>query len=345
MDGSWMRNSTRRRTAFGVAALIAAILCVFPQYYLARVNIVPNESGAMLGGVLGQIGGTTALAELLGGSTQDIYLQVCRGHDVLDDVIARLHLVGRHGISSKRQAEVMLLHRTDIESIRGGIIEITMSDMDPAFAKEVVSVYSAAFRDRMTKLAKDQASMKRAILQARMTDAATRLAHAEAALDQYRTANKLPAPETELGSAVGELAGLQGQLDAEEVALQTAEQFATPGNMEVRSIQSEIAALQQQIVQARTAARGGSSDSAESLALREFAYQNLYRNVQYSTGLYEIYERYMESTGVEELSADINTQVIESPYVDPRLQINIWAAGLLAIIIFLAFCSEYYLQE
>ena len=306
---------------------------------------MPEDSGGGLGALLTQSGGGLVSLGALIGSHQSIEadLTIGRSEAVLRDVVLRMHLARPNYGQNLRRAEIKVRRKVDISAVRGSILEIRVKDSDPDNARELVAAYAIAIQDRLTTLSLQQAAQKRVVANNRMADATTRLATAQAAITRYRTANKLAAPEIQLGAAVSEQASLQGQLNAKEVELQTAERFATGNNMQVKAIQSDIAGIQRQIAVGEVASRSSSGPSLGNLALASSEYFNLYRDEKFAETLYSVYSRYLEEVTIDELSANANMDIIEPPYVDPNRQYNPGAVGLLILVILIGAGAEFYL--
>lgn len=344
LDSAWFRSPLRRRLSFAVAALILGIFCLWPRHYIAKADLLPQDSGGGLSSLLNQSAGLVSLGALLG-SHQSIEadLTVGQSEAVLRGVIDRLRLVGPGHYRDMREAEIKLRRKIDVQTIRGSILQVRATASDPDFAKALAGATAAAIQDRLTTLSLQQAAQKRAVANNRMAQATKRLADAQAAITQYRTANKLAAPEIQLGAGVSELASLQGQLQAKEVELQTAERFATGGNIKIEAVKSDIAGLQKQIADAETASGGAGGPKLASIALESSEYFNLYRDEQFAQSLYSVYSRYTEEITIDELTAATNMDLIEPPYVVPNRQYNAAAVGLLAVVILLAFTAEFYM--
>jgi hypothetical protein len=347
LDTAWFRNPMKRRLTFAVIALILAVLCLWPQRYMARADLLPQDSSGGLSALLGQSGGGLAsLGALLGNHDSiEADLTIARSQAVLRNVIARLRLVGRPGFGDARKAEIRLRRTVEIAALRGGILQITARDADPTFAKALVSGYVAAIQNSRTTLTLQQAAMRRAVANNRLSEASARLAGAQGALSQFQSENKLAAPEAQLGAGVIELANLQGALQAKQVELQTVRQFATGANVRVQAVEAEIAGLEGQIAIAQTASQGASGPSLAAMALQSSRYLNLYRDEKFAEALYAVYTRFLEQVTVDELTASANMEVVEPPYVDPARQFNAPAAGLLALVFILAIAAEYYIAR
>ncbi len=348
LDTAWLRRPLRRRLTFALLAAILAVLCVWPRHYVARADLLPQESASGLSGLLspqGGGGGLAGLGALLGQRPSiETDLAVGRSNAVVRDVVARLRLLGRPGFEDLARAEVKLRRKVDVAAVRGSILQIKAKDADPAFARSLAGAFAAAIRDRLAGLTLGQSVEKRAVADSRMSEATLRLAKAQAALNQFREANRLAAPPAQLGAAVTQLAALQGRLQAKRVELGTLSEFATGQNIQMRALRAEIAGLQSQIAQAQTAS-GANGANLAGMAAKNSQYFNLFRDEQFAQILYGIYTRYLETVTIEELSARNNMEVIDPAYVDPARQYNSWAVGLLLVVIAAALAGEVYLAR
>jgi uncharacterized protein involved in exopolysaccharide biosynthesis len=346
-SGAWFRDATRRRLAFLAAAIVSAILCVLPRHYVAKAELAPQDAGVGLNSILGAgaAGGLVSLGALVGNQqTIETDLTVSRSNAVLRSVVAKLNLVGRNGYGDADHAEVKLKHKVNIEALRGSALEIQAKDKSPAFARDIVAAYTAAIKERLAAISLQQTALKRSVTNNRLSAASVQLAQAQKALTDFRIQHHLAAPEIQLGAAVANLANLQAQLHARAAELEVAQQFATGQNVQVAAIRAEITSLQGQIAQAQvpvTAGAGGPTLGGMGLEMTQ--YSNLYREERGWEILYEIYQRYLESVTVDELSAYANLNIIEPAYVDPARQYNIPGVGLLVLVVVAAFGSEFYL--
>src|SRR5690606_16714979 len=226
---AFLRDPRRRRRAYALAALLLALLCLFPRPYVARAKVVPQDYSSIgLGSMMGALGSQFQnLAALFGGSRQptDMYLAIGRGTEVTDAVIRRLKLVGHRGYSSMNSARLALERKVDIHSLTGGIIEIEVRTHDADQSEALTQAYVKALSDRIIALGRDRVERKRQVVLARFKEAADRVVSTETALNRFRQKNRLAAPEAELGSALSLRARLEAQLQAKQVELRTLEQF------------------------------------------------------------------------------------------------------------------------
>jgi hypothetical protein len=343
-----VREPRVRRFAYAVLALLLAALCVFPRPYVARAKMVPQDSNSVgLGSMMNALGGQLqGFAALLGGAKQpiDMYLAISRGTEVTDDVIRRLKLVGPQGYASADAARLALAHKVDVHSLTGGIVEVEVRMHDPAKAQALTSAYVQAISDRIIALGRDRVRRKRDVVQDRFKEAATRVTTAEAALNSFRRRNNLAEPEAQLGSALSLRAGLEAQLQAKLVELETLQRFQGPDNPQLQSVQSEVASIRAQIARTAEAKVGVTGPNVAGLSQVSGEYLNLYRDYRFAQALYEVYARSSEEVAVETLASETasDVQVIEAPRLDADRKYNISAVALLILTVLAALFTEIY---
>lgn len=336
-------NAAYRRRAYALAALVLAVLCLFPQPFVARSKVLPQDPASLgLGGGVGN--GLQGFAALLGGAKQpiDMYLAVARSTEVADAVIDAEDLEDAYG--DRRAARRALARRVDVHSLTGGMIEIETRSHDPQQAERLTLAYSQAISDRIVLLGRQRTQHKEGVVQTRLREAEARVAEAESALDGFRRRNSLAAPEAQLGAEISLRAGLQAQLNAKRVELGTLSGFLGPENPRLLAVQSEIASLQSQIARTASPGRGAGGPNVAGLSEVSSEYLNLYRDYRFAQALYEVYSRSREEVAVEALAGETasDVQVIERARLDADRKFNIAALAGMALLIALALFTEVY---
>jgi hypothetical protein len=337
-----------RRIGYAVAAAVLALLCLFPQPYVARAKLVPQDNNSIgLGSMMNALGGQLqGFAALFGGAKQpvDMYLAISRGTEVTDAVIASLKLVGPNGYASPDKARVALAKQVDIHSLTGGIVEVEVRTHDAPQAQALTKAYVQAISDRIIALGRDRVRRKRDVVKQRFQEAAGRVVQTETALNAFRRRNRLAEPEAQLGSALSLRAGLEAQLQAKLVELQTLQRFQGEENPQLQAVQSEVASLRGQIARTASPSAGAAGPNVAGLSEVSGEYLNLYRDYRFAQALYEVYARSSEEVAVETLAAETasDVQLIEAPRLDPERKYNIPAVALLALLIALAAFTEIY---
>ena len=341
----WVRDPRRRRVTLLILAIIFALLALFPKSYKVTAELLPNDSASSLSSSLGGVGGGAGLFSILfgGGNSIEVDLTIARSQAVFIDLARELQREKVIPAGDLVKAATSLRKKLKIEVARGSILKIDCLDSDPRRGAKIVNAYTQAIRQRLSTLNLNKISERKAIAQQRMDMASTRLSLAQGALIQFKTANRLGAPEAELGATSGLISGLEGQLEAEKTNLGTLSQFGTEQNIGIQASRARIANLEAQIARARTDEKGAGAPTLGTLTPKLTQYQNLYREERYAEAEFQIYERYLDTVRIDELAADINLDLIEPPFVDPKRQFNVMFLGLLALTLILAAFSEFYL--
>lgn len=337
-----------RRIGYAIAAVMLALLCVLPPPYVARAKIVPQDNNSIgIGSMMNALGGQLqGFAALLGGAKQpiDLYLAIGRGDEVTDAVIRRLKLVGPDGYGSDRSARVALARKVDIHSLTGGVLEVEAHTHDAAEAEALTRAYVAAITERINTLGRDRVQRKRRIVLARFEEAGDRVVRAEAALNGFRRRNNLAEPEAQLGSALSLRAGLQAQLQAKMIELQTLQRFQGAENSQLLAVQSQVDSLRTQIARSAAPSLGAAGPNVAGLSEVSGEYLDLYRDYRFAQSLYEVYARSSEEVAVDSLAAETasDAQVIEAARLDADRKFNVPAVALLVLLLLLAFFTEIY---
>jgi len=338
----------KRRIGYALLALVLAVLCVVPRPYVARAKMLPQDASSIgLGSMMNALGAQLqGLAALFGGAKQpiDLYLAIARGTEVTDAVIARLRLVGPDGYATQDAARVAMERKVDVHSLTGGIIEVEVRTHDRKQAEALAAAYVQAISDRIVALSRDRVERKRKIVLDRFRDASRKVATTEAALARFRRSNQLAAPEAELGAALSIRAGLEAQLKARQVELDTLERFQGPDNAQLQAVRQQVASLRQQIASTGEPGRDASGPNVAGLSQVSGEYLDLYRDYRFAQALYEVYARSSEEVAVETLAGETasDVQLVEAPHADPDRKYNVPAVALLLLVLLAAAFTEVY---
>jgi uncharacterized protein involved in exopolysaccharide biosynthesis len=342
-------DDSRRRIGYVVLAAFLALLCLFPQPYVARAKVTPQDNNSVgLGSMINAVGGQLqSFASLFGGAKQpiDFYLAVGRSAEVTDDVIRRLKLVGPDAdYADAGKARIALAKKVDIHSLTGGIIEIETRTHSPEQSQALTAAYVGAISDRIVALGHERITRKRGLVLQRFKEAGGRVAKAEAALNGFRRRNNLAEPEAQLGSALALRTGLEARLQAKLVELQTLQRFQGAENPQLQAAQSEVASLRAQIARTAQPSLGAAGPNVAGLSEISGEYLDLYRDYRFAQALYEVYARSSEEVAVETLASETasDVQIVEAPNLEAGRHYNVPAVALLALLLVLAFFTEIY---
>lgn len=148
-----LRHRWSRRAGFALLAVLLAVLSLYPERYRATMLLAPPDRSAALG-VIGQLG---AMNGLIGAEYQpERLLAIARSPQVALGVIRDLKL--QHG--DERAALRAFERKTNIRTLRGGIVEVAATDRDPALALALAAKLGAAAQARLLALSSSGAAMQ-----------------------------------------------------------------------------------------------------------------------------------------------------------------------------------------
>ena len=347
---AWAGRPRDRRLAYALLAAALAILCVFPRPWVARAKLLPQDSSsAGLGQIVNSLGGQLSnFANLLTGGRppNDLYLIIGRSAGVTMDVVKALDLAGPdRRYRTVDAARVALDDKVDVHLLLGGVVEIEAHTRDPEESLRLTAAYQKAISNRIGALGRETIRRKSQIVRDRFRGAGDRVTATERSLDAFRRANRLAAPEQQLGSEISRRAGLEAQLQAKQVELRSAEQVAGPENVQLQTVRAQVAALQGQLAATERPNLGGvAGPNISGLSQVQSRYLDLYRDYRFAQALYDVYARASEQTEVESLVTESATyiQTVEPPNLDAARHYNISAVALLVALSVCALFTEFY---
>lgn len=333
------RNNLYRRLLLGLMVVVFLALALFPQKYRGVVTLAPSDPSALgLSGTLLQLGGGTSV--FAGQAALDLSIQVARSLYVRELVSKRLDLPRKLG-KSRLEAVRWLEQRVSVSILRGGIIEIELIDRDPVFATKVVEVYSEALREQLGVVNRRQISYKRTVLEKLVASAGDRFDEAQARYDAFRRQSGYGNPSSAVASVAGRVPSLQQAIFDKQREIDALLAFGTSENMQIKTAQAQLAALRQQLAQARSA-REATTGALGGVIQQSKELERLKRELELATDLYYNYKTFLQSTTVEDLTSLANTRLIEPAYVDPDRQFNKLPLAIAILILMMALAIEFY---
>lgn len=339
----WLADARRRRILFAILLLFLAALTIFPRPYRAVTTLTPADQTS--GGLAAAAGTVGAFAGLVGSQQiVDVLLKLSRGVNVRQDVINRLKLADRWGTDDNAYLMRKLDRIVTLSALRGSMIQVEAKTRDPDFGLQLVAAYSAAMRDRVGLMIRNQTMFKREVLKNRFRDATRRKINAEAALAAFSRKYGMPSPDSALDAAAERLPSLRNQLRDKQSQLEVMRQFQTDEAYPVQTTLAEIAEIERQI---KLVDRPGAetTQSIDWVIDKREKFDDLQSEVDYAQDLYDSYKRLIDGTTFEDLVSNGSLRVIEQPYVDPAYQFNLIPLSLLLVVMALAAGFEFYLFE
>lgn len=338
---SWglLHRFRNRALVFGIPIAVAALLALYPERYLAIATLSPTDPASLgLSGTLGQLG---AANNVFGNQAAiEIAMRVAASQDVRNIVIDKAQLERRLG-KSRLEIHRWLNRRIDVRSLRGGIIQIELENIDAQLAQDIVAAYTLAIRDRLSEISRKQTGYKREILERLVRDAATGWADAQSRYDAYRLAHKDAVPEIQTETVASRIGSLEAGIRAQEIGLSIARQMFTDDNFKVQQIKAQIAALQDQLNLAKATNPSNPQTVGSAVASTRILFQ-LQRELGLQRALYDSYMKFLQGTSVEDLTSSANMRILEPPHISTDRQYWLPAAALGLALALLWAAIEFY---
>jgi tyrosine-protein kinase Etk/Wzc len=308
-----------------VAAVIGvAVSLLLPKIYTAKTMILTPQDApsatAALQGELGLFSSTMNASNNLGlTDPNDVYVAMLSSDSVARGVINRFDLRKEYDAATWTDAIKEFGSNLRVSSGHDGTITIEFDDQDPKRAAAVANGVVDAFRTLTQQNAVTDASQRRMYFGAQLDKARRELADAEVALKKAQEATGMLDLDKQTLAIVTAMATLKGQIAAQQVQVQGLRSFATSQNPDVIRAETELAAMQNQLVQFERTSAGGKGDifvATKDLPSSGLEYLRRYRDVKFYEALYELMGKQYEAAVVDEATNGAIVQVVD-PAVAP----------------------------
>ncbi len=314
----------RKRIAlFTISVTILATITVFllPSRYTAETVVLPpGQNSSMNSALLGQLGGSSALASAAGASLGiknpgDMYVALFRLRSVEDAVIYRFGLIARYHKKKMTDVRLKFEDRSTVAlGVKDGLIRITVTDPDPNMAADIANGYVDEFRKLSAGLAITEASQRRAFFQQQLLEANESLANAEEAMKQTQQTTGVLQVDSQARSLIESAAVLRGQIVAEEVQIQGMRSYATEDNPEVVLAEHQLAALKAQLAKLSGSDVNSNSDiivPKGNIPQAEMEYLRKLRDLRYRGTVEELIAKQFEVAKLDEARQGAIIQVAD----------------------------------
>lgn len=338
---------------FSVAVLTAIIVFIVPSKYTATTLLLPpSQNSSMSSALLGQLGGSGALASLAGvglgiKNPGDMYVSLFRSRTVEDALIQRFGLMSRYHKRTMVDTRIAFEDRsTVVLGVKDGLIRITITDRDPKLAADIANAYVDEFQKHSDKLAITEASQRRAFFQRQLLEANQNLTAAEEALKTTQQSTGALQISSQAKSLIETAATLHGQISAKEVQLQGMRSFATEYNPEMVIAEQQLDALKSQLAKLTGTAENSSSDiimPRGNIPQAGMEYLNKVRDVRYYETIEELIAKQFEMAKLDEAREGATIQVADvavppDKRSSPKRTVSVILATILGFLAVSAWC-------
>lgn len=337
----------------GTAVLTAIIVFLVPSRYTAATLILPpGQNSSLSSALMGQIGGSGALASLAGGSLGiknpgDMYVSLLRSRTVEDALIQRFGLMGRYHKKTMEDTRTVFERRSTIVlGVKDGLIRLTATDRDPKLAAEIANAYIDEFHKQSDHLAITEASQRRAFFQQQLLEANQNLTAAEEALKLAQQSTGVLQIDSQARSLIQSAATLNGEIAAKEVQLQGMRSFATEDNPQMVMAEQQLGALKAQLAKLTGTSANSNSDiimPRGNIPQAGMEYLNKVRDVRYYETVEELIAKQFELAKLDEARQGQVVQVVD-PAVppekrsSPKRTLTILVAAMLGLLVACGWC-------
>jgi len=305
----------------GVGILTTIIVFIIPPKYTATTLVLPPaQNSSMSSALLGQLGGSGALASAAGAtlglkSPGDMYVSLFRSETVENAIIQRFSLMGRYRTKGMSDTRTAFEDRsTVVLGVKDGLIRISVTDHDPKIAADIANGYVEEFRKLSNTLAITEASQRRVFFQQQLLEANEGLATAEEAMKHTQQTTGVLQIDSQAKALIESAATLRAQIAAKEVQVQSMRSFATEDNPQMVVAQQQLIALKEQL-----AKLSGSTDSSGSdiivpkgnIPEADMEYIRKFRDEKYYETIVELVAKQLEMAKLDEARQGAIVQVAD----------------------------------
>ncbi len=363
-----LAKHSRMIISVSVAVTVLTYLYLFfsPNIYIATARMLPPQQNLTLSAqILDSLGGRVSpgtggggglgggiAASLLGLKSQgDLYTAMLTSNTVLDQIVARFHLMEVYQTNSPEAVRGAL--GKDVRVVPGkkdGLIVIEVTSTTPKLAADIANAFIEELDRLLQGLALQEAKGRLAFLEKERLQASQNLIKAEESLRLFSEKYSVLQIDTQTRGAIEYIARLRAEIDTKEVSLQVLRQQATPFNYDMVRMETEIKGLKEKLRNAEAQWDNCISDvclpsnKTPGLGLD---YLRLFREAKFQESLYQLFTKTVEVARLD-MVRDVAVVQVLDPAMFPekrsnrRLRPSVFAGIMTFIImVFVAFGREH----
>lgn len=326
-----------------VLSVVAALL--WPKTFTATTRIMPpqQEKSSLGNMMMGQLSSVASLAggsasSFLGKSQSDVYIYVLGSRTVADDLINRFSLMAVYKQKMRVYTEEELKANTQFSSGKEGGISISVSDRDPQRAADIANAYVDELKKLNQTLAMTEAGRRRIFFEHEVQLAGDELSKAELAMKNTQEQTGILMLEPQSRAMIEGLAGLQGQVAAQEAEVESMRSFATDENPDLKRAESELAAMKAELSKLESGKVGSPVANLDIRKVPEkgLAYLRAVRELKYREAVYDAMTKQYQVARVDEAREGAMIQVLDKA-VPPEIRTSPKRTLMVATATFIGF--------
>lgn len=277
---------------------------ITPTFTATTKFLPPKQQQSGASAMLASLGGLAGLASLTGGAgSVNQYVAFLKSRTLQDALVDRFKVMERPKMKYRQDARIAISGSVLITTGNDGMITIEASDKDPAFAAQLANAYVEELGNMMHHFAITEAKQRRIFLETQLNNAKTNFRLADLALKASGINSSVLKSN---GAAVAEVAGLKGQITAQEIKLASMRGYLTEAAPDYKQAQTELAALHTQldrIEKAEPASTDSSTGNSDYIAK--------FRNFKYYETLFALFTSQYDMARIDESREADPIQVVD----------------------------------
>jgi tyrosine-protein kinase Etk/Wzc len=330
----------------GLLCLAAAFL-VTPKYTSTALIMPPQAQASNMTAILGQLGGLAGAAGSLAGlkNPNDMYIGMLNSRAVSEKMVLRFKLRERYDRDTFEETRLKLQKRSNIASLKEGMIAISVEDTDPKVAAEMANAYVQELAALSQTLALTEAAQRRLFFEKQLDAAKDKLADAEVALRQVQEKTGMIQPAGQVTAIIEAVSQLQATIAAKEVQIDAMRTFAGAANPELLRLREETRSLGAQLLRLQNSdvrAKGDLMVPTGKIPEIGAQFIRAMREMKYRETLFELLAKQYElakideardTSSIQQLDVAVAAEVRSSPKRLPLILGGLAGGALLGVML------------
>lgn len=236
--------------ATGTIGCIAGLIVVLiPSYYTSESTlVVPSPNRSVASALMGQLGPIAALSGDLGNKdSSDRYISLLKSNSISDALIKEHDLRNVYKKKRIQQLRDELADHTRFQVLKGGLIMVSVTDVDPRRAADLANGYVEQLYKLNSRLAVDEATQRREFYQQQVDSAKEQLSSDEQKLKDSQEKTGLIQPDAQAKGVIENLAELRALIAEKEIEIKTMATSATESNPDLIRLRAQAAGLRSEL--------------------------------------------------------------------------------------------------
>lgn len=299
------------------ATIAVVISLLMPNWYTAKTTILPpQQTQSIAANLFSQFG----MLATLGGkdlgikNPADIYVAMLRSQTIQDDLVRRFGLQSVYKEKRLTDARKALDKHSDIESLKAGLIAVSVEDRDSQRAAAMANAYVEGLQKLNSRLAITEAGQRRLFFEQQLKNAKDDLTNAEVQYKQTQEKTGVMQIDAQSKAIIVAITEMKAKIAAQQVRIQAMKSFATEENPDLKLANQELGGLQQQLARMlrnSNVAEGDIEIPTTSVPAVGLEYIRRYRDFKYSETVYELIAKQYEIARLDEAKSAPVIQVVD----------------------------------